>query len=577
MESFENLFRDELDYLQQLMAHQAKSSPHLSDFLPNSGDADVARLAEGFSALTARLRQKIIDDFPEITQNLLADVWHLPLRPIPSTSIIHFSPKKHSIDKAMSVPKQSQLFARHDGNTFSFQTCHDLQVEPLTLLHRELTHSAGNSRITLTFRYDGRDVSWQQARPLRLFLSEDKTLAATLMLWLEQYLTRITIQYDSNPLSIDPVVTGWEPDADNLILPTDKPDFWPLQLLPELFYLPHVHDFISLDICNERGSLPLSPGQQFAVSFEFDGAIPIRTVEGAFIMHCVPAINLYRAQTAKIDFQQDQACYTLPLPDNQLFSIHSVVSQQEPENEPGEPKQFIPISAGALAARRNLTYPQQDFFYELRRQQDAFDREQCQLVFYQYDAKPMVRSHLEYFICHYTAADKQAERLEPGMISIPGETIQSDLAVRNITPVTPYYPVMIKTLWPLLSLLQLNTFYFNDINAIKALLKVFDLYPERNVILSRNIQRSIDGLINIVARPIDRLHKGLPFRGMGITLTMDEHCYEGDGEMYKFAVALNSLFSVSQTENSFICMDVIQLHSQEQWCLPQVDGHRKIM
>ncbi|MEX2950111.1 type VI secretion system baseplate subunit TssF [Serratia fonticola] len=63
MESFEDLFRDEVDYLQQLTEHMAADSPHLANFLPNSGDPDVARLIEGFSVLIASLRQKIEDDF----------------------------------------------------------------------------------------------------------------------------------------------------------------------------------------------------------------------------------------------------------------------------------------------------------------------------------------------------------------------------------------------------------------------------------------------------------------------------------------------------------------------------------
>ncbi|WP_411754565.1 type VI secretion system baseplate subunit TssF [Serratia sp. (in: enterobacteria)] len=137
MESFEDLFRDESDYLQQLAEYQAKGAPHLLNFLPNSRDPDMARLVEGFTVLTARVRQKIRDDFPEITHNLLAGVWPLPLRPIPSTSVIQFSPKNGGIDNATDVPRQSQIFAEYDDHTTTFQTCHELHIEPLTLIGRE--------------------------------------------------------------------------------------------------------------------------------------------------------------------------------------------------------------------------------------------------------------------------------------------------------------------------------------------------------------------------------------------------------------------------------------------------------
>ncbi|WP_024530455.1 type VI secretion system baseplate subunit TssF [Serratia fonticola] len=578
MESFEDLFRDEVDYLQQLAEHLANDSPHLANFLPNSGDPDVARLVEGFSVLTANLRQKIEDDFPEITQNLLANVWPLPLRPIPSTSIIQFSPKNHCIDNATNVPKHSQLFAEYDDRSFTFQTCHDLHIEPLTLLHRELTHSAGSSQITLTFRYDGKGDHWQPTAPVRLFLGEDKALATTLILWLDCYLAKTAIHYEPHPIyNCEPDITAWQPDVSNLILPTDKPDFWPLQLLPELFYLPHVHDFISLDLCNERATLPFAAGQQFAITLVFDGVIPIDTIDNAFILNCVPAINLSRAQTPNVYFQKDRASYRLPLPGNVLFDIHSVVSHQEPESGLGEPHVFQPISAATLAKHRFSEQRQQTFLYEIKRQRDPLDREQLQLTFYQDNGVPMVECHLESFVCHYTAVDKQAEQIGRGMITLPSETIQSDLTMSNITPATPYYPMMAKTPWPLISLLQFNTVFLNDINALKDAVKQFDFYPERNVPLSRRIRHHIDGLIDISAKPIDRLRKGQPFRGIGISLTMDEHCYDSEGEMYQFAVALNTLFSVSQSESSFTCMNVIQLHSQLRWSFAPVTGQRSIM
>lgn len=577
MESFEDLFRNEVDYLQQLAEYLAADSPHLTNFLPNSGDPDVARLVEGFSVLTARLRQKIEDGFPEITQNLLADVWPLPLRPVPSTSIIQFSPRNSSIANATNVPKHSQLFAEYDNRSLTFRTCHDLHIAPLTLLQRELTHTTDSSQITLTFRYDGKGDPWQPMAPIRLFLGEDKARATTLMMWLDCYLARTSIHYEPHPLHSAPDITAWQPDISNLILPIDKSDFWPLQLLPELFYLPHVHNFISLDLCDEGATLPFSTGQQFSVTLVFDGVIPVTTIENAFLLHCVPAINLSHAQTPNVYFQQNRPSYRLPLSDDELFEVHSVVSQQEPESGLGEPHVFEPVSATALARHRFSEKRQQTFLYEITRQRDPLDREQLQLTFYQSNGSPMVNCHLESFICHYTSVDKQAGQIQRGMITEPGESIQSDLAVSNITPATPYYPVMAKTPWPLISLLQFSVINLDDINILKDILRQFDFYPERNVPLSRHIHRHIDGLVDIVTRPIDRLRKGQPFRGISITLTMDKHCYDSEGEMYQFAVALNTLFSVSQSENSFSCMSVIQLHSQLRWSFAPITGQRRMM
>lgn len=74
MASLKEKFVEELEYLRRLGRVFARRNPGLEAFLGASAkDAGVQRLLEGFAFLTARLRLKIDDDFPEITQPLLRD------------------------------------------------------------------------------------------------------------------------------------------------------------------------------------------------------------------------------------------------------------------------------------------------------------------------------------------------------------------------------------------------------------------------------------------------------------------------------------------------------------------------
>lgn len=104
--SFEKYFRDELDYLRQLGRDAAIERPHLAAFLSEQGsDPDVERLLEGFAFLTGNLREKIDDQFPELTHGLLNMLWPNYLRPIPSMTIIEYTPDESVVTEATLVKR----------------------------------------------------------------------------------------------------------------------------------------------------------------------------------------------------------------------------------------------------------------------------------------------------------------------------------------------------------------------------------------------------------------------------------------------------------------------------------------
>lgn len=86
-------FAEELRYLRELGREFAEDNPQLAQFLGDqAGDPDVERLLEGFAFLTAKLGMKIDDDLPELTHPLLQMLWPNYLRPLPSATIIRFTP-----------------------------------------------------------------------------------------------------------------------------------------------------------------------------------------------------------------------------------------------------------------------------------------------------------------------------------------------------------------------------------------------------------------------------------------------------------------------------------------------------
>lgn len=94
MEFEERYYRQELDHLRQLSKLLATEKPHLARFLAEKeADPDIERLLEGVAFLTGNLRQKIEDEFPELTHGLIRMLWPNYLRPVPSMTLIEYAPE----------------------------------------------------------------------------------------------------------------------------------------------------------------------------------------------------------------------------------------------------------------------------------------------------------------------------------------------------------------------------------------------------------------------------------------------------------------------------------------------------
>ncbi len=96
-------YRDELNFLKRQGREFAEGNPGLSRFLSErSTDPDVERLLEGFAFLTGRMREKVEDEFPELTHSLISMLWPNYLRPVPSMTVVQFTPTWHALSTISS-------------------------------------------------------------------------------------------------------------------------------------------------------------------------------------------------------------------------------------------------------------------------------------------------------------------------------------------------------------------------------------------------------------------------------------------------------------------------------------------
>ncbi|WP_142915314.1 type VI secretion system baseplate subunit TssF, partial [Klebsiella pneumoniae] len=85
-------YEAEMRYLREAGKEFAQAYPDRAAMLnldkPGARDPYVERLFEGFAFLMGRLREKLDDDLPELTEGLVSLLWPHYLRTIPSLSVV---------------------------------------------------------------------------------------------------------------------------------------------------------------------------------------------------------------------------------------------------------------------------------------------------------------------------------------------------------------------------------------------------------------------------------------------------------------------------------------------------------
>ena len=102
-------------------------------------DPHVRRMIEAFALLSARVRAKLDDEFPELTHALLEALYPHFLRPIPSLSVVQFLPRRDTSVRS-TVPRGSEvvLDVANADTRCRFRTMYPVEVWPVQVVLSEL-------------------------------------------------------------------------------------------------------------------------------------------------------------------------------------------------------------------------------------------------------------------------------------------------------------------------------------------------------------------------------------------------------------------------------------------------------
>lgn len=568
--SFNHYYQSELAELRQLGTRFAQRNPALAPFLGQGGqDPDVERLLEGFAFLTGRLRQKLDDELPELTHSLLNLLWPHYLRPLPSCAILEFDPLP-APGAALQVPRGTEVESRPlDEVSCRFRTCSNIEIQPLRVEAVGFAPQGAGARLTLRLGITGTGtLATVDLRQLPLHLTGDRTLSQDLYLALLHNLAGLSlVPLDAQgapltddqgrerrlPLAADQVQPlGF--GEDEALLPYPPNAFRGYRHLQEYFAFPEKFLFVAVQGLAVVEALSdevrrLTRGLELRFEIKRIARQPRLPDRDNLRLHCVPVVNLFRhdALPIRLDGKRDE--YPLfPAGHGRehlgVFAVERVTGWQP----------------GGLGHRDYL--PFESFAHDL-----SFGGQSRRSHYAVRQRSALLHGGIDTYLAFGDPGTDQdtlsieltctnqnlPQRLRAGDLCLPTENTPGGLGFRNLaTPTASHAPVLSgDRLWQLVSNLSLNYLSLTDVAALRTVLASYDLPGQHDRQAERVSRQRLAALQGISHRPVDRLYRGLPIRGIATQLDMDASGFRSEGELYLFASVLNEFFALYVSLNSF--------------------------
>ncbi|MBI4565357.1 MAG: type VI secretion system baseplate subunit TssF [Planctomycetes bacterium] len=561
---FNKYYQDELSFLREMGREFSRAHPEAAPFLAERGsDPDVERLLEGFSFLTARIRQKLDDEFPEFTHALIQLLWPHYLRPLPSMSILQFEQLPQALKEPHLVPRGSEVLSVPvDGTPCRFRTVTDVPIAPLVQEGVDLKLEAP-PYLRMKFRIpEGVQLKKTPLTSLRLYLHGEPVVTRALYLCLLHNLKRLVLRaVEGGPsVALGPDCVrpaGFGPDES--LLPTPPTTLEGFRLLLEYFAFPL--KFLFVELAGLEKLSQLGDLRTFDATFELsrlpDPMPPLGT--SGILLNCTPVVNLFRHEADPIRIDRARTEYKVRPAgsDAAHYEIYGVDKVSGLIKGVAKPREYRPF----LGFAHSLGVAGEDAFYKTRLEQAIGAEGTDVYISFSGSGPPSEDSEeeLETVTLELTCTNRQLpSRLRLGDISVAGPTSPAMAKFRNITMVTPSVtpPMGGDLTWRLLSHMALN---YLSLSRIEALRSIVGLYNFR-ALVDRQAEQAhrllLDGLRRIESKPTTRFVRGMPMRGTAIDLELSEDHFAGEGDLFLFGTFLDRFFETYVSINSFTHLTV---------------------
>ncbi|ELY4573058.1 type VI secretion system baseplate subunit TssF [Cronobacter turicensis] len=553
-------FDAEMRYLREAAKEFAQAHPDRAAMLDldkaGTPDPYVERLFEGFAFSVGRLREKIDDDLPELTEGLVSMLWPHYLRTIPSLSVVAFTPALQSMKMAEHVPAGLEVYSRPVGpkNTVCrYRTTRDMMLNPLSV-----------SGVTMTIEPDGRSLlrirfacseqaDWSQAdlSRLSLYLATEAPVSSHLHLMLTR---RQAAMYLRLPGQVDRIrlegyfSPGGFREEDSL-WPQGDSGFSGYQLLLE--YFTFREKFMFVDLHGLDGITPPAGAAWFDIEVVLNQSWPsdLPVTDDAIRLHCVPVINLFSLEADPLTISGLESEYLLRpkrLQDGhtEIYSVDAVMGSGRTGDA-----EYVPFSSfrhkGGMMRRQA---PPRYYHTRVKRGVTGLHDTWLILGGHQWEDDRIISR--ETVSLRITGTNGQLPRraLQSSLLDRCERVVQTPVSVRNLCkPTLPVWPPAEDRFhWRVLS--HLGSGFLNMMSSAEVLRGTLALYNWQEDELNN---RRLEAIQQVEHHRIQRFEQGCLLRGLDIEVTLDSNGFTGEGDVHLFGELLNRFFALYADMNQF--------------------------
>ncbi|MDC0721103.1 type VI secretion system baseplate subunit TssF [Nannocystis bainbridge] len=569
--SFSHYYKSELAFITEMARAFAEANPATAGLLKErSSDPDVERLIEAFAFQAAGIRARMDAVAPSIVHGLAELLLPHYLRPLPAATIVEFQPNMRALRNRHKVAKGRVLQSRLvEGTACKFRTCWDVDLAPVEVVDATLDDSVAARpaiKITLRLSETGKGVLAECER-LRFFLHHrEPSLPATLMMWLSRHFTGAsaktgegeggTVQLGAKAielvgLSRDTAVFPWPDTA-----PTGYRAILEYFTLPEKY---HFFDLLGLD------KVKLTTNElTLRLEFERPPPLPTQVGKDTFRLHCTPAVNLFEVAAEPVQYSPLEREHLLRADgvDPRHMEVYEVRGVTGVGRATNTRRQFLPFYRFTHAGAARSTP-----HYSLRRVEAIDDGVDTYITLDEPagSAPTQEESVSIELVCTNRGLPRE---LQPGQITetTPGAMFRG---YENITQVTApiRVPLGSEALWRMLSHLAIGQRGLVEVEALRALLGLYNLQGLGNVQIGRGNERQIESVRRLQRETVTRLVYGIPIRAVRTRIELDESGFPSAGNAFVFGGVLNALFGslVSLNAASEVVITLVPSKAEFAW------------
>ncbi len=535
---FRDLYAAEIEYLHGLAEELGREQARIAPMLGRDADPGVSRLVQGMAFLSARLRQRLDDDLPDVVHPVIESLHPWLLRPMPSATIMELVP-----DPAMQEPqvaRAASVFASRPsgGAPCLFRSTLDADVRPWSLDGVDVVSE--RTEIRLRFSLLSGAAFGAPSGSLRLFFAMPAgaalELRSALLRATETVIARTPSGKGEIALASAAELVGGSAGSEDAFEEATKDPFFALRAY---FTWPEQFAFVAIPNLDRLAALG-EKVRAFEIVFRLRSALPksLHLDATSVRLHCVPAVNVRRMTSLSAPLVGER-CAIQP-PDAQVYAIERVsVVRENLSTIVAQPyARFFPPPIGD-----NGHLP---LLYRVSRRGSVVGPElDLGLVFVHAESGRLPADAASVDVELFVTDGDRAARVSVGEVCVPTAASPPLVSFRNITPVTRSAPAVVDDdrLWRWFQLLKTNFVQLTDRDSLAAALALANVAAWARWPASKANADSFEAIVSVRTQRLTRAGQDQVFPGTHIDVDLNEDHFASRGDIDLLGECLVSLLA----------------------------------